>query len=208
MQRRRFIAGASAFLASPAMAHHVAGVRHTEISRAAVDEALTLPATISIGNRGGAVTMIEFFDYNCGYCKQAARDLDALISDKNLRILLVNYAVLGLPSILAGKVAVAMAMQKPQAYFAFHKALFATRGPVDAERALAVAKQFGGDTEDLTEAANSDAVTAVLKASASLGTRLNLVATPSYIFASTRDRQAALGHLPLPQKRAFIASMA
>lgn len=208
MQRRAFVIGAGALAVSPALAHHVGGVPHTEISRAALNEALALPGTITIGNRDAAATMIEFFDYNCGWCKQAARDLDALLkSDKNLRVVLVNYAVLGLPSILAGKVAVAMAMQKPAQYFTFHKTLFASRGVVDAERALAVAKQHGGDADDLTEAANSDAVTAVLKASAALGSRLNFSATPSYIFVSAKDKQAAVGHIPLPQKKAVIAAL-
>lgn len=209
MQRRAFLAGAGALLAPSAWAHHVDGVNHTEISRAALEEALALPSTITIGNGNAVPAMIEFFDYNCGWCKQAARDLDTLLkANKNLRVVLVNYAVLGLPSILAGKVAVAMAMQKPAHYFAFHKALFASRGVADGERALAVAKQHGGDTEDLTETANSDAVTAVLKASAALGARLNFSATPSYIFASGKDKQSAVGHIPLPQKNAMIAALA
>ncbi|MGL4323339.1 MAG: DsbA family protein [Beijerinckiaceae bacterium] len=208
ISRRLFIGSSAVMAASPALSHHAGAIPHTEISRAALNDALTLPATITVGAANGDVTMIEFFDYNCGFCKQATRDLDALIkADKTLRVILVNYAVLGLPSILAGKVAVAMAMQKPRDYFSFHKALFASRGVIDAERALAVAKQYGGNTEDLTEAANSDAVTAVLKASAAFGNRLNLSATPSYIFASAKDKQMSVGHIPLGEKRSLVAAL-
>ena len=72
--------------------------------------AAALPSAFSIGQRNGDATMIEFFDYNCPWCRQAARDLDPLLkSEPRLRVLLVNYAVLGVPSVLAGKVAVAVA---------------------------------------------------------------------------------------------------
>ncbi|MGL4810242.1 MAG: DsbA family protein [Beijerinckiaceae bacterium] len=203
--RRSFLASAGAFAAAPVLAHHPTSVPHSEVSRDSLRMALALPATITVGNPAGDVTMIEFFDYNCGFCKQATRDLDAILKrDPKLKVVLVNYAVLGLPSILAGKVAAAFAMQHRQKYLAFHKALFATRGVVDGERALAVAKQHGGDVDDLTEAGNSDAVTAVLKASAALGTRLNFSATPSYIFSSARETMGYVGHIPLAEKQAVI----
>lgn len=177
---------------------------HAEVGREAVESALALPDTIVLGSADGDVTLIEFFDYNCPYCKVAARELPALMQQEpRLRVVLVNYAVLGLPSALAGKVAVAFSRQTDtKTYLAFHRQLFALRGTVDADRALEIAVKLGADRAKLIDAANDPSVARALSASASFGDKWKLEATPSYLIGD----EAYSGYLSLPQKRAAIAA--
>jgi protein-disulfide isomerase len=73
-----------------------------------VEEALELEAAIRVGNRQGDVTLVEFFDYNCPWCRRSAADLPALLgAEPELAYVLVNFAVLGAPSVQATKVALA-----------------------------------------------------------------------------------------------------
>ncbi len=204
MRRRTFLAGSAAFgAASVARAHHLGETAHFDLPDSVAREAAALPNAFRAGNRNGDVTMVEFFDYNCPWCRQAARDLDPLIrAEPRLRVLLVNYAVLGVPSVLAGKIASAVAAEHPEKYRDFHRDMFALRGTVGGDEALAVAKSLGVDADDLTELANSDAIAASLRASATFGANNGLTATPSYVIG----REAYLGHLPLPRKRAAIAA--
>ncbi|MET0605767.1 MAG: DsbA family protein [Beijerinckiaceae bacterium] len=207
MRRRAFLQGgfaAGAALSSPTvLADHVGSTQHFDVPESAVRAAAALPSAFRIGQRNGDVTMIEFFDYNCPWCKQAARDLDPLLkSEPRLRVLLVNYAVLGVSSVLAGKVAVAVASDYAEKYRDFHREMFALRGTVGADEALDVARKLGIDADDLIELANSDVTTAALRASATFGADLGLTATPSYLIA----RRAYVGALTLPQKRAAIAA--
>lgn len=202
MDRRSLLVAGALAAASPALAQQPEAAR-VEISADAMREALLLPGTFRLGARNGDVTIVEFFDYNCPWCRQSARELDALLrSDPRLKLILVNYAVLGLPSILAGKVAVALAMESPEKYPAFHRELLAMRGVVGGDEALAVARKHGVDVEALAETANSDVATAALKASAGFGDRHGLSATPSWLIG----RGGYVGYLPPAQMKAVIAA--
>lgn len=202
MDRRVFLSAAALVAASPSLAQQTEATR-IDVSPDALREALLLPGTFRLGARNGDVTIVEFFDYNCPWCRQSARDLDAVLrSDSRLKLILVNYAVLGLPSILAGKVAVALAMESPEKYPAFHRDLLATKGVVGGDEAISVAKKHGVDVEALTETANSDVVTAALKASASFGDRHGLNATPSWLIG----RSGYVGYLPPAQMKAAVAA--
>ena len=123
-----------------------------EKAKAAVKGNATLlfdsPRHVVVGNPKGDVTLIEFFDYNCGFCKRALADLvDLMKGDPNLRVVLKEFPVLGEGSVEAAKVAIAAHMQDKSGkkYFDFHQKLLGSRGPVDKARALAVAKELGFD---------------------------------------------------------------
>src|SRR5580693_1261721 len=106
------------------------------------------PHQVVLGNPQGNVTMVEFFDYNCGYCKRAMSDmLDLIKTDGNLRFVLKEFPVLGEGSVEAARVAVAARMQDPAGvkYLEFHQKLLGGRGAADKTRALAVAKDVGFD---------------------------------------------------------------
>lgn len=157
-----------------------------------------------LGNPQGDVTIVEFFDYNCPYCRAADDDLHRLIAaDKQVKLVLVQYAVLGPSSIEAARVALAVARLKPDAFPAFHKRLFARRGRIDAAAALAAAAPTGLDRSAVVKEADSAETTAALKAAARLGANLGLNATPSYIVLT----DSILGHPGLAKLKDIVTSV-
>ena len=139
---------------------------------------------VVLGNPKGDVTMVEFFDYNCGFCKRAMADmLELLKDDPKLRIILKEFPVLGPGSVEAAKVAVAVRMQDKSGkkYLDFHQKLLGGRGQADKARALAVAKEVGMDMKRLDTDMASDEVKVSLEESLKLAETLGLNGTPSYI---------------------------
>ena len=159
---------------------------------------------IVVGNPKGDVTLVEFFDYNCPYCRNSAKDLLQLVkTDKNLGYILINYAVLSEASILAAKVALAFSMQKVELYASFHQKLFERKGVIGGDHAIYVATNLGADKVRLIKDADSDMVTKALIASAKLGENLGFVATPSYIIGNT----GVQGYASLVDKKRFVGNM-
>lgn len=160
-----------------------------------------LNGRVSLGATNPDVTIVEFFDYNCGFCRRTARDVRPLLtSEKSLRFVLVNYAVLGIQSVLATRVALAFSRQRANRYLDFHEAMFARNGMRDADMAIDVAVKLGADRKRLLDDADSDAVTSAMKAAATLGNSFNFNATPSFLVG----REAFSGALTLEQKRSAI----
>jgi protein-disulfide isomerase len=140
---------------------------------------------IVLGNPNGDVTLVEFFDYNCGYCKRALNDIAELLkSDPKLRVVLKELPILSEGSEEAARVAVAVRMQDPKKYFEFHQKLLGGRGQADKARAIAVAKEVGLDTARIEKDMNSDEVKATLEESMKLAEPLGLNGTPSYVIGS------------------------
>ena len=113
------------------------------------DAIFNSPRGVMLGNKDGDVTFVEFFDYNCGYCKRAMADmLDLMKNDPKLKVVLKEFPVLSEGSVEAAKVAVAVRMQDPtgKKYLDFHQKLLGGRGPADKARAMAAAKDAGLDT--------------------------------------------------------------
>ncbi len=142
------------------------------------------PRSVVIGNPKGDVTLIEFFDYNCGFCKRALTDLlDLMKADPKLRVVLKEFPVLGEGSVDAARVAVAANLQDKSGkkYFDLHQKLLASRGPVDKARALAAAKEVGLDVARIERDIAGDEVRATLAESLKLAESLGLNGTPSYV---------------------------
>ncbi|MGB9064832.1 MAG: DsbA family protein, partial [Pseudolabrys sp.] len=122
------------------------------------------PRQVVLGNPDGNVTFVEFFDYNCGYCKRAMDDMLTLLKDDpKLKVVLKEFPVLGPGSVEAAQVAVAVRMQDKtgKKYLEFHQKLLGGRGQADKARALAVAKDIGLDVVRLEK----DLASAEVKAS-------------------------------------------
>jgi protein-disulfide isomerase len=141
---------------------------------------------VTIGNNQGDVTLVEFFDYNCGYCKRALTDLTEIMKgDSKLRVVLKEFPVLGPGSVEAAQVAVAVRMQdKGKKYFDFHQRLLGGRGQADKAHALAAAKEAGFDVARIEKDLGSAEVRASIEESMKLAEALGLNGTPSYVVGS------------------------
>jgi protein-disulfide isomerase len=177
-------------------------VADAEKHRAGVQEhAATIfssPRQITLGNPQGDVTVVEFFDYNCGYCKRAMADMtDLMKGDSKLKFVLKEFPVLGEGSTQAAQVAVAVRMQDKtggKKYLEFHQKLLGGRGQADKARAIAVAKEIGLDMTRLEKDMASDEVKETLQESFKLAEALGLNGTPSYIVGN----DVVIGAVGLP----------
>ena len=134
-------------------------------------------SSMSIGS--GDVTVVEFFDYNCGYCRKTLPDLIKLTeNDRNVKVQLIEYPILAPDSIEAAKVGIAAAKQGK--YWEFHKAMFAA-GRASKESALKVAEQLGLDMTRVQADMASPETMALLTKLAEAGKQMFIDGTPSFI---------------------------
>ncbi|MGH6923381.1 MAG: DsbA family protein [Propylenella sp.] len=135
-----------------------------------------------LGNPAGAVTLVEFFDYNCGYCKRAVSDMTALIdANADLRVVMKEFPILSEGSMQAARISVAVKDIAPERYLQFHAELFSRPGQADATKALEVARDLGLDAEALKKASEASAVSANIEEVRGLATSLGISGTPSYV---------------------------
>ncbi len=142
------------------------------------------PRGVVVGNPKGDVTVVEFFDYNCGYCKRALDDMMKMVSaDPKVKFVLKEFPVLGQSSLDAAKVGIAVRMQDKDGkkYLEFHRALLTGRGEVNRDRAMAAAKAAGADMAKLETDLKSDEIEATLQESAVIADALGISGTPSYV---------------------------
>src|SRR5438477_9685672 len=148
------------------------------------DAIFNSPRGVTLGNKDGDVTFVEFFDYNCGYCKRAMSDmLDLLKSDPKLKVVLKEFPVLSQGSVEAAQVAVAARMQDPtgKKYLDFHQKLLGGRGPADKARAMAAAKEAGLDTAKIEKDIASAEVRTTIEENFKLAEAMGVNGTPSYV---------------------------
>jgi protein-disulfide isomerase len=158
---------------------------------------------VVLGNPQGRVTMVEFFDYNCAYCKRALPDmLDLLKTDSDLKFVLKEFPVLGPGSVEAAHVAIAARMQDASGkkYLDFHQKLLGARGPADKARALAVAKDVGFDMTRLEKDMSSEEVKATIQETMKLADAMGVNGTPSYIVGD----EVVVGAVGIDELRAKI----
>jgi protein-disulfide isomerase len=161
------------------------------------------PRGVVLGNKDGDVTFVEFFDYNCGYCKRAMADmLDLMKSDPKLRVVLKEFPVLSQGSVEAAQVAVAVRMQDPggRKYLDFHQKLLGGRGPADKARALAAAKEAGLDVGRIEKDLAGPEVRATIEENFKLADAMGMNGTPSYVIG----KQIVVGAIGLEGLREKI----
>jgi protein-disulfide isomerase len=148
------------------------------------DTIFNSPRGVTLGNKDGDVTFVEFFDYNCGYCKRAMADmLDLMKTDPKLKVVLKEFPVLGPGSVEAAQVAVAARMQDPggKKYLDFHQKLLGGRGQADKAHAMAAAKEAGFDMARLEKDITSPEVRATIEENFKLAEDMGMNGTPSYV---------------------------
>jgi protein-disulfide isomerase len=156
--------------------------KHKAAVKAHAKALFSSPDQVTLGNPKGNVTFVEFFDYNCGYCKRAMSDMLTLLkTDPKLKVVLKEFPVLGPGSVEAAKVAVAVRMQAPKKYLEFHTKLLGGRGHADGARALAIAKEVGLDMARLEKDMKSPEIQKTLQKDFKLAEALGLNGTPSYV---------------------------
>lgn len=157
--------------------HQAAVQKHAEVI-------FNSPRGVIVGNRNGDVNFVEFFDYNCGYCKKAMTDmLELMKADPKLRVVLKEFPVLGPSSLETAQVAIAVRMQDPSGkkYLDFHQKMLNGRGQADKARAMAAAKDSGADMAKLEKDLASPEIRATLEENFKLAEDMGLNGTPSYV---------------------------
>lgn len=180
---------------------------HEEKSRAEA-VAANAPALMSaarsavLGNPKGDVTLVEFFDYNCGYCKRSLADVEQLLrSDSGLRLVLKEFPVLGRGSVEAAQIS-AQLVNHPR-FAEFHVKLLSEKGQIDKKAALAVASSLGFDAKALEAGMNDKSSREVIEDSLRLADALNLNGTPTYIIGN----EVVVGAVGIPALKAKIKAM-
>ncbi|GLQ18569.1 DsbA family protein [Maritalea porphyrae] len=140
------------------------------------------PDHVVLGNPNGDVTLVEFFDYNCGFCRQALADVMQLLDeDKNVRVILKEFPILSQGSVDAARIAVLVQREKDVSYLDFHTQLFASRGQIDKGAALKAAQSLGLNPVDLELQMGDQSVTDVISRSYQLAEALGISSTPNFI---------------------------
>ncbi len=138
---------------------------------------------IVMGNPDGDVTLVEFFDYNCGFCERALEHVEAMIAaDPDLRVVLKDFPVLGQGSLDAARVGLA-AMEQFDNETAgdFHMQLMRIRGQANGDNAARLAVELGADPDRLEADANSARVRDILTENFELADDLGLTGTPAWV---------------------------
>ncbi|MCO6186430.1 DsbA family protein [Rhizobium sp. L1K21] len=135
-----------------------------------------------LGNPNGNVTVVEFYDYNCGYCKRAITDMQALIkSDDQIRFVLKEFPILGPDSVAAHRVAMAVRALAPEKYGDFHMALLGGQAHADEATAISVAKNLGVSEDDIRTQMKEGNGDDEIRQSYALADSLGINGTPAYV---------------------------
>ena len=180
-------------------AKHEAGVAKN------ADAIFNSPRNVTLGNKDGDVTFVEFFDYNCGYCKRAMTDMmDLMKADPKLKVVLKEFPVLSAGSVEAAQVGVAVRMQDPtgKKYLDFHQKLLTGRGAADKARAMAAAKEAGLDMGKLEKDLASAEVRNTLEENMKLAESMGMNGTPSYVIG----KQVVIGAVGVEALREKISN--
>jgi len=161
------------------------------------------PASWVGGNPDGDITVVEFIDYRCGYCRKAWEEVDQLIEqDGNIRFVLKEFPILGEQSVLSSRFAIAvLQLHGPQAYRTAHDALLTLRSDATPESLLRLAEDLGLEPQPIMERMNAPEVTKVIEDNHKLAQALNVSGTPTFVIDGTFVR----GYVPLEGMQQIVA---
>ena len=162
------------------------------------------PRAIVVGNPKGDVTLVEFFDYNCSYCKKAMGDVKTLVqNDPKLRVVLRDFPVLGPDSVEASLAAVAAKNQfTGEKYWDFHQKVLESRGRIGKDRVFAVAKEMGADMARLQKDLESPETRAAVEETMRFADALRLQGTPAFVVG----KEVIFGAVGLEPLKTAVAS--
>lgn len=135
-----------------------------------------------LGNPDGSVTVVEFFDYNCGFCKRAMTDMVSMMeSDSELKFVLKEFPILGPDSEKAHRVAFAFYDLYPEKYAEFHLRLLGGDGRANEDTAMRIATDLGGDKDALRKQMEDPTITERIRGTYELANELGISGTPAYV---------------------------
>ena len=167
------------------------------------DEIFNDPKSWAGGNLSGDITVVEFVDYRCGYCRRAHDEVARLVQgDGNVRLVMKEFPILGEESVISSRFAIAtLQLHGSDAYKAVHDALIAHRGPVDAASLDQIAASAGLIGADIRAGMASAEVSEVIAANQALAERLQISGTPTFVIYETMVR----GYVPLDGMQKIVA---
>ena len=155
-----------------------------------------------VGNPNGDVTMVEFFDYNCSWCKKSIVEMKALIEkDKNVRVVMKEFPIFGEGSEYAARAALASVKQGK--YWEFHQALFASENKVTIDVTDQIAAEIGLDVAKMKKDMEDPAIAANIQKTQILAQTMLITGTPAFII----DDQVFPGYTPLDGLQASLATV-
>lgn len=163
------------------------------------------PSSYVGGNLDGDITLVEFVDYKCGYCKRAHPEVAELLrSDGNIRYILKEFPILGAQSVLASQFAISVLQNTDsETYAAVHDALMTFRGDVDMVSLKRLAHAHKLDADVILKGMNSPEVEAVIAKNHALGQAMKINGTPSFVMGD----QMLRGYVPLDGMRQIVAEL-
>lgn len=163
--------------AAAAAAEQSAAIRDNQAEMVRADDPF-------LGPKAAKVSVVEFFDYNCGYCRAAFPDLQATLkAHPDARIVIKDLPVLGPESVAVSRLA--LAARKQGKYAEYHTALMATRARLDEATALNVAKELKLDVEKLKKDSQAKEVEDTIARNHALAEALGINGTPSFVIGET-----------------------
>ncbi|MBB4954208.1 protein-disulfide isomerase [Agrobacterium vitis] len=161
-------------------------------------------ADVTLGNPKGDVSVVEFFDYNCGYCRHALPDMETMLkNDKNLRFVLKELPILGPDSVAAHRVSDAFRQISPEKYGAYFRAILGGGTRATERSAIDDAAAFGVSESDLRKVMAGTTSDANLKKTYILAQKLAITGTPAYVIGD-EVISGAIGAEALQQKVANV----
>ncbi len=137
------------------------------------------------GNPKGDVTVVEFFDYNCGYCKRVFPTIEKLIAeDKNIRFVYKEFPILSAQSELAARAALAVWRQDKSKYNQIHSEFISLKGGFSESRIMRIAAKIGLDPAKLKKDMNSSTMTKIIAGNRQLARQLGITGTPGFIIGN------------------------
>ncbi|MEM6759170.1 MAG: DsbA family protein [Pseudomonadota bacterium] len=154
------------------------------------------------GNPDGDITLVEFLDYRCGFCKRAHGEIAKLLeADGNIRLIVKEFPILGEQSLLASRFAVASKqIAGDDAYKSIADALMLVGGNIDMRTLKRLAGTYGLDADAIEAHMDSDAVTAEIRDTRALAQKLKITGTPTFVLQDELLR----GFLPFDQMLALV----
>jgi len=154
------------------------------------------------GNPQGDITLVEFMDYRCGYCRKAYSEVDQLITtDGNIRFVVKEFPILGEASMLSAQFAIALRqLHGDEAYGRAHDALMTLRGEPTPETLSRVATDLGLDPKPILDRMGAPEVQAVIQANYALAEKMEITGTPAFVLKDMVMR----GYAPLETMRDFV----